>query len=153
MSTQNRENDTFLNTEDDQKDPRVFVEDHIKGSSYIQVRKKDGESVEQAVSRTIKEYYTSNPLAIPKKSENIEDTLADRGSKYGSFVGHAAITQNIKRAMENSYNWNKLPDNMKEALEMVAHKIGRILNGDPEYKDSWVDIEGYVHLVSVTLKD
>lgn len=153
MSTQNRENDTFLNTEDDQKDPRVFVEDHIKGSSYIQVRQKDGESVKQAVSRTIKEYYTSNPFALPKKDKSIEDTLADRGSRYGHFEGHAYVTQNIKRAMKNSSKWEKLPDDMKEALEMVAHKIGRILNGDPEYKDSWVDIEGYVHLVSQTLKD
>ena len=157
MSTQNIKNDIFLG----QNNPRVFVEDHVKGGSYIPVFQKEGESMEQAVSRTIKEYYTSNPLAIPKKSENIEDTLADRGSRYGHFEGHASITQDIKRAMRGesghgaaySSNWNKLPDNMKEALEMVAHKIGRILNGDPSYKDSWVDIEGYIHLISTTLKD
>ena len=83
----------------------------------------------------------------------IESTLAERGSNYGDFPTHAAITQNIKRAMANSPNWELLDDDKKEALEMLAHKIGRILNGDPEYKDSWVDIEGYVHLVSQTLED
>jgi hypothetical protein len=40
----------------------------------------------------------------------------------------------------------------KEALEMVAHKLGRIVNGDPNYLDSWVDIIGYTQLVLDRLK-
>jgi len=36
--------------------------------------------------------------------------------------------------MYKSPNWEKLSDDKKEALEMTAHKIGRILNGDAEYK-------------------
>jgi hypothetical protein len=83
----------------------------------------------------------------------IEKTLEERGSRYGVFEEHARITQNIKNAMKDSPNWGGLSIDKREALEMVAHKIGRILNGDPEYKDSWVDIEGYVHLVSSTLSD
>lgn len=86
-------------------------------------------------------------------TNNIEQTLEERGTRYGEFSEHARITQNLKRAMQDSPNWYRLTDDKKEALEMVAHKIGRILNGDPEYKDSWHDIEGYVHLVTVTLKD
>jgi hypothetical protein len=31
---------------------------------------------------------------------------------------------------------------------MIAHKIGRILNGDPNYADSWIDIAGYAQLVA-----
>ena len=38
------------------------------------------------------------------------------------------------------------PD-QKEALFMIAHKIGRIINGDPDYADSWIDIAGYAKLV------
>ena len=78
---------------------------------------------------------------------NITEVLAERGSRYGEFVNHAFITQNIKRAMENSSNWHRLSDDMKESLEMIAHKIGRILNGDPKYIDSWTDIVGYAKLV------
>lgn len=89
----------------------------------------------------------------PIDVKTIEATLAERGSRYGEFPEHARITQNLKEAMADSPNWGKLSDAMKESLEMVAHKIGRILNGDPMYKDSWVDIEGYVHLISQTLKD
>lgn len=86
-------------------------------------------------------------------TNNVEATLQERGKRYGEFDEHARITQNLKNIMANSPNWHSMRPAMKEALEMVAHKIGRILNGDPEYKDSWHDIEGYVHLVSVTLKD
>ena len=78
---------------------------------------------------------------------SIDAVLEERGSRYGEFDEHAKITQNLKRAMENSPNWHKLPDYMKEALEMNAHKIGRILNGDPFYVDSWTDVVGYAKLV------
>ncbi len=81
-------------------------------------------------------------------SSDITKTLEERGSRYGKFEGHALITQNIKRAMHNSPNWKSLADNQKECLEMIAHKIGRILNGDPNYHDSWHDIVGYTKLVA-----
>lgn len=92
------------------------------------------------------------PAAETAQSD-INTTLEERGNRYGEFDNHAAITQNLKRAMVNSPNWAKLSDDKKEALEMIAHKIGRILNGDPEYKDSWHDIIGYAKLVEKTLKD
>ena len=82
----------------------------------------------------------------------IDATLAERGNRYGSFTGHAKITQAIKAAMIDSPNWDDLDDDMREALEMVAHKIGRILNGDPNYHDSWHDIIGYTKLVADRLE-
>ena len=82
---------------------------------------------------------------------DIDATLAERGTRYGTFTGHAKITQNIKRAMQDSPNWEKLDDDQREALEMTAHKIGRILNGDPNYADSWHDIIGYTRLVEARL--
>jgi len=80
--------------------------------------------------------------------KDIDDTLAERGSRYGEFAEHARITQNLKRAMIDSPNWETLPDDMREALEMVQHKVGRILNGDPYYHDSWHDMTGYPKLVA-----
>lgn len=78
---------------------------------------------------------------------DIDATLAERDTRYGDFTEHARITQDIKRCYYESRNWQQLPDHMKEALDMVAHKIGRILNGDPTYADSWHDIVGYAKLV------
>lgn len=82
---------------------------------------------------------------------NIDETLAERGSRYGEFEDHALVTQNIKRAMYDSKNWAELDDDKAECLEMVAHKIGRILNGDSDYVDSYTDIIGYVRLIEKRL--
>ena len=85
---------------------------------------------------------------------NVNEILKERGSRYGEFSAQAIITQNLKRQMAQSPNWETyLTTDKKEALEMIAHKIGRILNGDPEYKDSWVDIAGYATLIADTLND
>lgn len=79
-------------------------------------------------------------------SSDVDATLAERGNRYGSFDGHAEITQSLKLVMQNTKNWDRLSPDKKESLEMIVHKIGRILNGDPEYKDSWHDIAGYAKL-------
>lgn len=85
------------------------------------------------------------------KKPSVADTLKQRGQQYGDFSEHARITQNIKDAMKDSPNWDELSPAMKESLEMISHKIGRILNGNPEYADSWHDISGYATLVEETL--
>jgi len=74
--------------------------------------------------------------------------LAERGRTHGDFERHAEITQRIKFVMTGSYNWNCMSYCQREALDMIAHKIGRILAGDPSYKDHWVDIAGYAQLVA-----
>ena len=83
---------------------------------------------------------------------SVDATLAERGSRYGQFTGHAQITQGLKATMQQSPKWVLLADDQKEALEMAAHKIGRILNGDPNYLDSWHDIIGYIRLVEQRLE-
>jgi hypothetical protein len=83
---------------------------------------------------------------------DIQETLSERGERYGDFSSHAIITQEIKICMKHSPNWSKLNYSQKEALEMIAHKLGRILNGDPDYADSWVDIAGYATLVANDLE-
>jgi hypothetical protein len=93
------------------------------------------------------EALTFHPLKT-----GIDATLEERGSRYGDFKTHANITQALKKAMVDSPKWESLTDDMKEALEMVQHKIGRILNGDPFYHDSWHDIIGYTKLVADTLE-
>lgn len=82
----------------------------------------------------------------------IEQVLLERGARYGKFTGHALITQNLKEVMYATDNFATLQPDQKEALEMIAHKIGRILNGDPNYDDSWKDIAGYAELVAKRLQ-
>lgn len=83
---------------------------------------------------------------------DIGKVLEERGSRYGEFKNHAEIAQGLKREMHASPGWNRLDPDMKEALEMVQHKIARILNGDPQYLDNWVDGAGYFKLVADRLE-
>lgn len=86
-------------------------------------------------------------ITAKQEVKTLEDTLAERGSNYGSYEQHAEITQSLKDVMHDTPNWEQLPPYMKESLEMMAHKTARILNGDHLYKDSWHDIVGYIKLV------
>lgn len=84
----------------------------------------------------------------------IDNILAERGSRYGKFETHAEITQRYKRLTHKFlHNSGKeLDHDQQEALDMIFHKIGRIINGDPSYIDSWDDIAGYAKLVADRLR-
>jgi len=81
---------------------------------------------------------------------DLNATLAERGSKYGDFKGHAEVTQDLKEIIVShlAMRQKTMADDQMEALDMICHKIGRIINGDPDYADSWVDIAGYAQLVA-----
>lgn len=77
----------------------------------------------------------------------INNVLAARGNRYGAFDRHAQITQDLKLIMHQSPKWRYLTASQKEAMEMIAHKMGRMLNGDVTYQDNVVDIIGYATLM------
>lgn len=79
--------------------------------------------------------------------DETEALIAERGSRYGKFKDGADIMQSLKDTMRDVDGWNNLTASQKEALDMIQHKIGRILNGDPTYDDSWKDIAGYATLI------
>jgi hypothetical protein len=78
---------------------------------------------------------------------DINNILDERGNRYGDFSSNATTTQLIKQAINLGDTANKLAFYQRESLEMIAHKISRIVNGDANYMDSWVDIVGYAQLV------
>jgi len=77
---------------------------------------------------------------------SVNEILKQRQKTHGEFEEHANITQKLKRVID--YSNAILTDEQKEALEMIFHKIGRVLAGDPNHKDNWDDIAGYAMLVS-----
>ena len=82
-------------------------------------------------------------------SEDIKQTLEERGKRYGSFKGHAEVTQTLKQVLrvELARRNKHLSASQQEAIDMTFHKIGRIVNGEANYIDSWRDIVGYNQLV------
>ena len=79
---------------------------------------------------------------------DIESLVTERGNRYGKFSDGAKIMRALKCVMHNTDGWSRLTDSQKEALDMIQHKIGRILNGDPAYDDNWKDIAGYSKLIA-----
>ncbi len=82
----------------------------------------------------------------------LQKTLKERGGRYGDFTTHASICQSLKETMMQTVGWSRLTPNKKQALDVIADKIARILNGDPEYKDNWRDIAGYATLAEERCK-
>ena len=78
-------------------------------------------------------------------------TLRQRDRQYGSFNSCADVSQKIKAAMRLGHNWGYLDGDMREALEMIATKVARILNGNADIPDHWHDIAGYARLVEERL--
>lgn len=78
----------------------------------------------------------------------IYEILQERGDRYGSFEQNATIAQALKKVMHMNENWHHLAYDQREALDMFCSKMARIMNGDPNYVDSWDDIAGYATLVS-----
>jgi hypothetical protein len=81
---------------------------------------------------------------------DLSKILEERGKRYGCFKDHAAVTMKLKLIARGHLCDHRvyLAHDQEEALDMIFHKIGRILNGDPNYADSWDDIAGYAKLVA-----
>lgn len=84
----------------------------------------------------------------------IETIFSERRLRYGNFLRQAQITADLKGVMRAYVAWeDALAPDQREALEMFAVKIARILNGDPNYPGTWRDIEGYARLVANRLEE
>ena len=101
--------------------------------AFIPEREQTAETLETA------------PEKLP--SGDIDATLAERGKRYGQFKDQAVYADKINAVLTSSPNWEKMAPDQREALRIIANKIGRILNGDPDYADNWHDIVGYAKLV------
>ena len=51
-------------------------------------------------------------------SNDIDNVLKERGTRYGEFDEHARITQGIKAYMTSGVSWDRCNPSMKEALDM-----------------------------------
>ena len=80
-------------------------------------------------------------------TQTIDEVLNERASRYGTFKDHSFISQSLQEVLWESPNWQEMPLDSRQALVVICDKMARMLNGDPEYDDNWVDIIGYSTLV------
>ena len=134
---------------------RMLVSD-----SYIYAAKKKLKEMADEVVDTVKETILSIDDNIsftmpePEADTNVDAILNERANTYGSFETVAGTAQDIKSLIHTALIGNPtvLDADQVEALDMIATKIARILNGNPNHVDSWIDIAGYATLVADRLK-
>jgi len=85
-------------------------------------------------------------------SATIDETLEQRGTRYGVFKHHAALSVILRTTIFQHYtqvhpDGPQLSYSQVEAITMILHKLARIANGDANYDDSWKDIAGYAELI------
>jgi len=91
---------------------------------------------------------------IEMYEDAVDATLDARALDYGKFIEGAEVMQMLKRVVQAALNNRDktLAHDQAEAMDMIIHKIGRIVNGNPDVVDHWLDIAGYAKLVADRLE-
>jgi hypothetical protein len=83
--------------------------------------------------------------------QDVVDTLRARATTHGDFAEVAKVSQKLRYYMVASTE-TYLTNVQKEAIGMIATKLARIVCGNPNEADHWMDIEGYARLVREDLE-
>ncbi len=122
----------------EKKNGKIWYTSSISGDHY--------EGADQIEAQ----HHWDNATPLPGSevvNNDVDNTVTQRGERYGLFADGAVIMQDLKTVMRATPGWERLTPSQHEALEMIQHKIGRVLNGDPTYDDNWRDIAGYATLI------
>lgn len=88
----------------------------------------------------------------------LDTTLQNRGQSHGDFSNMARCNQRLKAvvreemALREARGQHRLNDMAIESIEMIIVKLGRIITGNPEEPDHWLDIEGYARITRERIK-
>lgn len=82
---------------------------------------------------------------------DVRAVLDQRGENYGDYRTMAEIAQRLKTVLRDAEG-NCCSRYQTEALELICTKMARIVNGNPDHTDSWIDIAGYAKLVAEALE-
>jgi len=83
---------------------------------------------------------------------NVTKVLAERQNTHGSFLENAACSQALKDVVFE-HGEQLMPPIAREALDNICQKMSRIITGNWEHIDSWVDLAGYATLVARHLEN
>lgn len=86
--------------------------------------------------------------------QSINDILTEREATHGDFAVTADLAQEIKTIYKKALAQGAtLTAIQREALDMFASKIARILSGNPNEPEHWRDIAGYAALAQRELEN
>lgn len=115
---------------------------------------RDMSATEVATWENIRSYHDAKIAELDDankaKQDSTEALLAERGRTHGSFEDNARISQSLKDLFRRESRWDALDLEAREALDMFATKICRILSTGGGIADDWKDIGGYARIVEKT---
>ena len=123
---------------------KAFTKEHSSLGRLLWQRKTPFSINDQyaEIEKVRQSHRTASETADP----TIKETLSQRQEQYGSFEDVAMFTEQMVDVMRRGY-YEKLAYNQKMALYMICSKMARIVNGNPNHKDSWHNIAGYATLI------
>jgi hypothetical protein len=77
---------------------------------------------------------------------NTTALLTERATTHGSFADNARNGQAMRDLFRSNPSWAQMNPIHKEALDMLACKVSRILSGQSMHDDHWADVAGYARL-------
>jgi hypothetical protein len=130
------------------------------GASQVAIARAMGVPLDEYVKEGLKQgvfkYDDERPIVNPEitMETDVDQVLDSRAKDYGKFIEGAEIMQMLKRLVHNYIEDRGTPlaFDQREAIDMIIHKMGRIINGNPDKVDHWVDIAGYATLVAERLE-
>lgn len=142
--------------------PKEVTERMAVSYNYAWKLKKDLEKAAKDTLETVRQTAAEHTDKVKEMigdwraeaEADVDDILDERATTYGRFVDVAEIAQELKDTIRigDTNRGERLPADQIEALDMITSKIARILCGDSNYVDSWIDIAGYATLVADRLK-
>lgn len=91
-------------------------------------------------------YFEENQMA------ERDPLLQEREKTHGNFRNNAIFSQHLKAVFKGGMGMPQtahgLVPEQREALDMIALKLSRILSGQANFKDHWDDIAGYAKLAA-----
>ena len=153
-------------------DPRAatveyqFAAEPYKGRDYgkikISINAKDYETGYEAINdakakaQALYDNFCEQIDAQLQQQEDhkqIVDIINEREGTHGSFEIVSFVASGIKSCYRAGANYDNLTIAQREALDMIAVKLSRIVCGNGKHEDHWDDIGGYAELGSRSCND
>lgn len=88
------------------------------------------------------------PKKNTARNKEVAGTMKQRGAVYGDFTDGALFSQTCLDAAQAGPNWKNLTPVQKSSISHILQKMQRVVCGDANHRDTWVDIAGYAMLAA-----
>jgi hypothetical protein len=91
----------------------------------------------------------AQPVESGSSSFGVDGILDQRHRTHGTFMDVAGCSQVLKETIQLFLEAGDktLAADQQESLDLICTKIARVVCGDADHTDTWLDIAGYAQLI------